>query len=214
MAGTLMGRSRAMPLLLRAIGALIVLGVVALLWGGDIQDALMAWKEGAGPVSFFLAMAVLPAIGVPITPFFVVAGATFGSLGGMLGSALAIAANLLLCFGLSRSALRPWLDRQLRRTPWDLPDLEGAPERALRFTVLMKLAPGVPVFVKHYAIALAGVPFRVYFGVLVPISLLYAGSFVVLGESLLSGDLGMGIAALAVLLVLAGGAAWWWRTRR
>lgn len=193
----------------------MVLGVALLFWQGDAQALLLGWRERAGPVPFFVAMAVLPLLGVPFTPFFVVAGATFGIGIGLVGTFAALALNLLLSFRIASSDLRPWLERLLRRTPWDLPDLEEDRRRALRFALLMKLAPGVPAFIKHYAIALAGVPFAVYFLVSLGISAPYVVSFVVLGESLLSRDIGPGIAALALLVLASIGAWWWWwRSRR
>ncbi len=60
---------------------LVGLGLAALvfaLWSAWDREAMTAWKEDAGPLPFFAAMALLPAVGIPMTPFFVMAGATFG----------------------------------------------------------------------------------------------------------------------------------------
>ena len=195
----------------RALGAatLLVLGV--LIWNAWDHQAFITWREEAGVVPFFLAMALLPALGVPITPFFIVAGATFGTFVGLTGSAIALSANLLLCYWIARSGLRPWLTRLLARTRYDIPDFEEG-KGALRFTLLVKLAPGVPIFIKHYLLGLAGVPFWIYFAVSGAITGLYAGAFVVLGDSLLEHDLGTSAMALAVLLVIAL-AIYLWRRR-
>lgn len=186
----------------RALGAATLLVLAVLIWNAWDHQAFIAWREEAGVVPFFLAMALLPALGVPITPFFIVAGATFGTFVGLTGSAIALSANLLLCYWIARSGLRPWLTRLLARTRYDIPDFEEG-KGALRFTLLVKLAPGVPIFIKHYLLGLAGVPFWIYFAVSGAITGLYAGAFVVLGDSLLEHDLGTSAMALAALVAIA-----------
>lgn len=196
---------------LRVLGASALLGLAALIWHAWDHQAFIAWREEAGVLPFFLAMAILPALGVPITPFFIVAGATFGVPIGLAGSAIALSANLVLCYWIARSGLRPWLARLLARTRYRIPDFQQG-EGALRFALLVKLAPGVPVFIKHYLLGMAGVPFAIYFGVSALITGLYGGAFVVLGESLLEHDVGGSAAALVVLGVVAV-AIYLWRRR-
>ena len=195
----------------RALGAVTLLVLAVLIWNAWDHQAFITWREEAGVVPFFLAMALLPALGVPITPFFIVAGATFGTFVGLIGSAIALSANLLLCYWIARSGLRPWLTRLLARTRYDIPDFEGG-QGALRFTLLVKLAPGVPIFIKHYLLGMAGVPFWIYFAVSGAITGLYAGAFVVLGDSLLEHDLSTSAMALAVLVAVAL-AIYLWRRR-
>lgn len=195
----------------RALGAVTLLVLAVLIWNAWDYQAFIAWREEAGVVPFFLAMALLPALGVPITPFFIVAGATFGTYVGLAGSAVALSTNLVLCYWIARSGLRPWLARLLARTRYDIPDFEKE-QGALRFALLVKLAPGVPIFIKHYLLGMAGVPFWIYFGVSGLITGIYAVAFVVLGESLLDHDLGSGAVALAVLAA-AGVAIYLWRRR-
>jgi uncharacterized membrane protein YdjX (TVP38/TMEM64 family) len=77
----------------------------------------------------------------------------------------------------------------------------------------MKLAPGVPLAVKHFVIALAGVPFATYFVVSFAITGVYAAAFIVLGESLSEHDIVKAGVAGAVLLVLGITVAWWRRRR-
>lgn len=196
---------------LRVLGAGALLALAMLLWNAWDHQAFIAWREEAGVLPFFLAMAILPALGVPITPFFIVAGATFGVLIGLAGTAIALSTNLVLCYWIARSGLRPWLGRLLARTRYRIPDFKKG-EGALRFALLVKLAPGVPIFIKHYLLGMAGVPFWIYFGVSALITGIYAGAFVVLGESLLEHDLGTSAAAIAVLGLVAL-AIYLWRRR-
>lgn len=188
-------------------------GMVYLLWEAWDHEAFLRWKEEAGPVPFFAAMAVLPAIGFPVTPFFILAGATFGVAVGLGGSLLALLANFSLCFWLARSGLRPGISRLLERFGVDLPDFEERQERALRFVLMVKFTPGVPAFAKNYLLGVTGVPFGMYLWVSMLVTGVYAAAFVVLGESVLEHDAGRAGAAVGVVVV-AGLVIWWLRRRR
>lgn len=199
-------------LLKRVLAVVAIIGLVVLLWVVWDQEAVMHWMGSAGPVPFFAAMVVLPALGAPLTPFFVVAGATFGAFLGAAGSLIALALNLMLCYRLARGRFRPRLESLLRRFDYDLPDFEASGKSALRFTLLVKFAPGIPGFVKHYGLGVAGVPFALYLSSAMLISGAYGLLLVVLGESLVEHELEMGAGAVAMVLV-SGGGLWWWRKR-
>lgn len=191
--------------------------VVYILWGIWDYAALMRWMERARPVPFFAAMAVLPALGLPFTPFFLIAGATFGVEVGLIGTAIALAANLTFCYHVGRGRLRRRLVSVLERFDYELPDFDiGTGEqtvwRTVRFTALIKLAPGVPGFVKNYGLGAARVPFVIFFTVSMLISGAYAAALIVLGESLFEHELGRGTIAVVVAAVLA--LVLWWALRR
>lgn len=192
-------------------GGLLAALLAAFLWTYWDLDSFQDWKQRAHPVVFFSLMAVLPAFGFPVTPFYVLAGLTYGIPVGLTGTWLAIATNLALCFWVARSGLRPAIRRWITRSGFTLP--EARRDQDLRFTLLVRLTPGIPSCVKSYLLALAGVSFRVYF----PFSVAIAGSFatalVVLGESVLDFDPWEAGAAMLVLLLLAGAVAWWRRRR-
>lgn len=191
--------------------AAVLLAAGVLLWGWQRWDAeaFQAWLQKAGPVPFFLALAVLPAAGVPTTPFYILAGATFGVTAGLAGSAASLAVNLLLCHWIVHSGMRRWLQRWLERSGRTLPVLQEG--KAVKFTLLVKLAPGVPAFAKTYLLVLAGVPFRIYFWLSFAVTMAYAATFVVLGESVWERDfrqLGWAAGTLAALGLLV------WAARR
>jgi uncharacterized membrane protein YdjX (TVP38/TMEM64 family) len=209
-AGFVPARMTWLKRILWVLGVALLALVAWSVW--DHRDALMGWKEEAGPVKFFAAMAVLPALGVPITPLFVLAGATFGVGPGLLGSGVALGLNLILCYGIARSALRPWLESLLGRFEYELPDFKEREGGALRFTLLVKFAPGAPAVAKNYLLGLTGVPFPLYFGASMLITGVYAVLCVVVGGSLFEHDVGRVLLAAAIVAVLGGG-LWWWRKR-
>jgi uncharacterized membrane protein YdjX (TVP38/TMEM64 family) len=201
-----------MKWLKRVLGVLGLAVLAAVTWWAWDRGVMTGWKEEAGPVTFFGAMAVLPAIGMPITPFLVLAGATFGVGPGLLGSALALGVNLTLCYAIARSALRPWLESLLRRFEYELPDFEQREGGALRFTLLVKFAPGAPAVAKNYLLGLTGVPFALYFIASMLITGAYAALCVILGGSLFEHDIGRLLIVGGVAVVLCA-ALWWWRKR-
>ena len=83
----------------------------------------------------------------------------------------------------------------------------------MRFALLVKLAPGVPAFVKNYALGLAGVPFGLYFGLSMAITGVYAAALVVLGESVFDHNPRADDIAVAIVVVLGLG-VWWLRRRQ
>lgn len=196
----------------RILSLIVVVELAILVWLLWDQEAIMAWFGRAGPLPFFAAMAFLPALGAPITPFFVVAGATFGVTVGIAGSMLALLLNLVVCYWLARTRLRGQVEKLLRRFDFEVPNFESR-KSALRFTLLVKVAPGIPGFVKHYGLGAAGVPFGIYLAVAMLVTGGYGLLLIVLGGSLMDHDLDrlLVVAGVAALLVLG---VWWWHRRQ
>lgn len=150
---------RASPL--RAALGVLTLGVIAgAVWFSTDRQAVAEWREEAGPIPFFIALSILPALGFPTTPFFILAGALYGVWIGLLGSGLAIGVSLVLCYWISHSKLRPWMVKRLAKTKYRIPEFSEAGSGAVRFALLLRFAPGIPTFLKNYILGLAGVPFR------------------------------------------------------
>lgn len=199
------------PWLVILAGIALVLVILVAGWFAWNRDAVLAWKEQASPLAFFTIMALLPAIGAPLTPFYIVAGATFGLWKGLFGSAIALVINLSLAYFAARHSTGGWLRRGLLRLGYELPDFDRDSARPFRFTLVVKLTPGLPLFLKNYLLGLSGVPFGTYLGVSMLVSALYAVPLMALGDSLFKHE-----QARVWIFVLAGIAAivWWWRRRK
>jgi uncharacterized membrane protein YdjX (TVP38/TMEM64 family) len=198
----------------RAGIALLVAGLAYVMIAIWDRDALVRWMSGLSPVPFFLAMAVLPAVGAPLSPFLVVAGATFGIGLGLIGSIAAIAINLCLGYAIVHSKLRPRIEALFARFDYAIPDFTAGGRRAWRFAAAVKLAPALPSFAKMYVLAVTSVPFAIYFIVSLAISSAFAVAWIALGDSLLAHDVNHAAVAAVVIVVLAILAARWWRRRR
>lgn len=181
---------------------LVLLAGIAIYFIGIDWDLhqILAWIRDLGPIPFFLALALLPAVGFPTTPFFLVAGAAFGLGIGIVGSIVSQALNLVLCYWLATRYLHGFLERVIARTKYRIPQVRE--ENRLKVTLLIKITPGPPNFLKNYILGLAGIPFGMYFLVSLPASAGYGVAVIVLGDSLLDGNIGQGVVAVCILVSL------------
>ena len=204
-----LGRWKKPHALLVIGGAVLVAGVGLLIWKTGLLAGLSAAitvLRGAGPVVFFLGMALLPAIGFPMFAFTVAAGPVFGptlGTGWVIGcSLLAVVANLLLTHWLANRALRPFVSRLLARFEFNLPD--QAAENAWLVTMIVRLTPGPPFWVQSYLLGVIGVPLLPY----VAVSTLIMGGYIVAlvfgGEAIAGGNGQMALVAVGALAMFAG----------
>lgn len=204
-----MSTSRALRWVLGAVVVAAIAYLVLAIWD---HAAVIEWMERARPLPFFVAMALLPAVALPLTPFLLLAGATFGTGAALLGSLLAIAGNLTLCYAIGRRG-RSRLTPLIERVGYTLPDFDPANRRAgeaLRFATLFKLSP-LPNFVKNYGLGTANVPYGIALATTLVISGAYAIGLIVLGDSLFRHQLGEGTIALLALVAIAVLATRWAR---
>ena len=196
--------------IVKIVVVLVVLAVGAfLLTRGMDPSALVAQGmgliRGVGPGVFFVAMAVLPTVGVPISLFTITAGEAFApqlGLGGVIAVALlALAVNLALTYWVARYALRPVLTRLLKRYGYNVPRVTK--QNALAVTLVTRLAPGIPYAVQGYVLGIAEVPFGLYMIVSWLAQALWAVGFIVLGQGLLKGNFMVAAKGLGVIVVAA-----------
>ncbi len=201
------------------VGLLVKLGVgvaalavvaVLVLRGVDLRglvDRLFVMVREAGPLAFFGSMAVLPAFGFPISPYYLTAGEAFGAQLTMPGVLLAaLAANTLqfaFTFWLAHRALRPAVEWVLSHTKYRVPQVKS--ENEVTVSVLTRVTPGPPLFLQSYLLGLSGVRFRTYMWVSVLVQAVMGSAFIIFGKALMSGKGGM--ALLGVLVLVAALAA-------
>ena len=121
---------------LAVLGVIIATVAVFMLIGVDLKALLDQGIEiirGAGPVLFFTALAVLPAVGCPLTFFTLPAGSVFAPELGMplvlLLVCVSIAVNLAITYWLSRHLFRPWLIKLLVWLGYKLPKVAAKNHR-------------------------------------------------------------------------------------
>ncbi len=193
---------------------LVLAGIVAVFVAGAVlvvlRTGLMATLQAivltlreAGPGVFFVAMALLPAVGFPLMAFTLAAGPVFGptlGTGWVIGWSLtSVMVNLLLTYWLANRAFRPLATRLLAWFGFKLP--ENTSSGAWQLALIVRLTPGPPFWVQSYVLGLIRVPLVPY---LVVSMLVMAGFIIALvagGEAAFQGNGRLAIVAVSVLLI-------------
>jgi uncharacterized membrane protein YdjX (TVP38/TMEM64 family) len=195
-----------------SVGRIVYVGVAGVvivliglwLWrrAPGLEEVLDVLQQ-AGPVPFFGALVLLPLVGIPTTPFYLLAGPAFGFGVSLIGTTLALGLQQSIAYVLSRHWLHGVLERFVARTRYQVPEVK--PERWVRFTLLVRLAPGVPSWIKNYLVGLARVPFGIFLGISWPIAVGYAASLILLGDAAFSRSwrelIGVALLVMALLVL-------------
>jgi uncharacterized membrane protein YdjX (TVP38/TMEM64 family) len=207
-APTARSRNKGLLIKLAILGVILGAGAILLLRGVDLKAVLaqfLAWLRSVGPVGYFVAMAVLPAIGFPVLFFSLSAGPAFApqlGMGVVIACTVAsLVVNLALTYWLSRYAFRPLLEGIIKKLGYQLPQV--AAQDHLSLTVLLRITPGPPFFVQGYLLGLADVPFLTYMWVSCLISISYNIAVVLFGDSLTNGKGGLAFLAFSLLIAFS-----------
>lgn len=190
-------------------GCVFAAGLVLLVrfHGGALSHGMRRVLDpirAAGPWAYFSAMALLPAVGVPATPFAIGAAPAFAAelgSGGALAAALAaITANLALTYALARWVLGRRVQEALRRAGFELPAMDRGD--AVDAIVLVRVVPVMPFAVQSYLLGFARVPFGLYLGISCAVQWSTTAAFVILGAAALQGSAARTMAGISLLLAL------------
>jgi uncharacterized membrane protein YdjX (TVP38/TMEM64 family) len=193
-------------LVLAAALAVLVAGAVLVVLRTGLMATLQAivlTLREAGPGVFFVAMALLPAVGFPLMAFTLAAGPVFGptlGTGWVIGWSLtAVMVNLLLTYWLANRAFRPLATRLLAWFGFKLPD--SASGSAWQLALIVRLTPGPPFWVQSYLLGLIRVPLLPYLVVSMLVMTGFIVALVAGGEAAVQGNGRLAIAAISVLLI-------------
>lgn len=149
------------------------------------------------PVAFFSAMAILCVLPVPVSAFYLGGAALYGTGPTLVGITVALAVNVWLAQTLAARGLRPVATRVLSARGLRVPTLQQGDE--LLFTVLVRIAPGVPFFAQNLVLGLAEVDRLRSIAVALPVQLAFASGFILIGRSAFEGRLGTLVVAVGLI---------------
>jgi len=193
-----------------------VLVVVAVAWylaarPEDLSwDALVAFVRNLPMLWFISAFVILPMMGFPISAFLIICGVRFGFADGMAVSGAVIFFHKLAAFYLVRGWFRDWVSLRLKRAGYAIPAIRT--NRQTAFTLVFTSVRGLPYFAKIYLLALTDIPARIYFGVGVPVHILFCAFSVGVGAAVFQLDSTWTYVLVgASIAIIAGG--YWLRHR-
>lgn len=192
---------------LAVVGVFLAAATVMVLRGVDIRaliDQGLDVLRGAGPWTFFLAMALVPAAGIPMSLFTLTAAPAFAEelgLGTVVAMGLlAVAVNIAVTYWLSAKALRPLFARLLAWLGYKIPTVATGDMTDL--IVIVRVTPGLPFFAQSYLLGLANAPFGKYMMISCLISGVLNAAFIVFGDALLHGKGKMGVIIFMAIIFL------------
>jgi len=153
-----------------------------------------------GIISFYAAYIVLILIGVPSTPFYLLASAVFPLWQNLLFTALAISIHFIIAWWLSARILRQPFIRLLARRGIQVPSVTK--ENEWQVTFLIRFTPGLAMILKSYALGVAGVRLRVFMVVSFIGTYGFAAAFLTMGHSAMEGNTGLLLGGLALMVFL------------
>lgn len=188
----------------------VVLGLVALgvAWqlGVDLAMLKESWLRAEGflrqhPWWLFAALVILPGLPVPTSALLLLAGTVWKDqpLTACAICLSAIALNMTWTYGLAARPGRGLVEKMLATGSWQIPEMPLG--NHLRLILLLRLTPGLPLFVQNYLLGFLRVPFGLYLWVSMACSGLIACGVVLSGAGVAGGNFMPVITGLGLIVV-------------
>lgn len=168
----------------------------------EVREGIHAFLNAVPGPLYFLAFATLPAVGMPLTFFWLTAIPVLGGWHPVVGIVLAwtaMALNIVLSRVIAGSLFRPVIERLIRNRHLDIPKVR--PEGEWQMVLAVRLSP-VPFILQNYLLALGRSRWRHYLGLSVLVQAMIGLGVMLVGESILKGGLGYILLAVCLVLVL------------
>lgn len=155
------------------------------------------------PWALFLALVILPGLPIPTSVLLLTAGVVWREhpIVACLVCLLALSLNLTWTYWLAARPARHMVEKLLAATSIQIPELPRGDH--LKLILVMRLTPGIPLFLQNYLLGFLRAPFFLY----LPVSMLCTGvigiGVVLSGAGLADGKLKWAITGVS-LIVLGG----------
>ncbi len=189
-------RRSLLPTVLAGIGVLVLGGALA--WfsvrsgRNPVEDLalLMAQLEvwlGRIPLPLYLlAFAILPAIGVPLSPFYLTIATVAGGIPqGIVAAIVCISSNTALSYWMTVTFARHRVERLVARRGIQMPSITPANQRTV--TIILRASP-LPYIIQNFVLALGGVSFWLYLYWSVLVQGMIGAGMIMVGGSLFEGN--------------------------
>ncbi len=74
------------------------------------------------------------------------------------------------------------------------------PENLIKFIILLRITPGIPIFLQNYVLGLLSVPYLTYMAISIPITSIFIVGFVLTGGAVFEGNIGVAFLGFTVLV--------------
>lgn len=198
---------------LAGVGLVLGLGALVLAWrmGVDLAMLKEGWLRAEAflrerPWWLFGALVILPGLPVPTSALLLLAGTVWRDrpVAACAICLLAIALNMTWTYWAAARPGRGLVEKLLASGTLRIPEMPHG--NHLRFILLLRLTPGLPLFVQNYLLGFFRVPFRLYLPVSMACSGLIACGVVLSGAGVAGGNFmpvitGVGLIVVGLLVV-------------
>ena len=194
------------------LGILVGFGLLAI-WQGtplSMEEGLLLFERTLDwlrerPLLLFSATAVLPGLGLPVSPFLIALGAVgiprYGIIPTCIGAFVAIVLCMIWNYWLASSLFRRFFGRLVASKQHLIP--RGDTGNFLVFAILFRITPGVPLVVQNYTLGFMRMPFGKYLLVSAATHVVYTPAYVISGGALIEGNWGLLLIAVVVIVLVA-----------
>ncbi len=190
------------------VGLVLGAGLVLLAWRMGVDWAMLrnGWLAAEGflrdrPWWLFAALVVLPGFPVPMSALLLLTGTMWrdrpAAACGIALSALAL--NMCWTYWLAAGPGRRLVELLLAKSTLRIPKLPK--DNHLRAVLLVRLTPGLPLFVQNYVLGFLHVPFGLYLTVSMACSGLIASGVVLSGAGVAGGNFMPAITGVGLIVV-------------
>jgi uncharacterized membrane protein YdjX (TVP38/TMEM64 family) len=194
--------------MLAGAGMLMGLGALFVAWqmGVDLKMVRETWSKSeqflrANPWWLFGALVILPGLPVPTSALLVLAGTVWRDrpLMACVICLVAIALNMTWTYWLAARPARGTVEKLLARGMLRIPQLPR--NNQMKALLLLRLTPGIPLFVQNYLLGFFRVPFRLYLPVSMACSGLISCGVVLSGAGVAGGNFMPALTGVALIVV-------------
>lgn len=201
-----------------AIAALVFIAIVLLwaffIWQEEIFALLKSfsvWLKGelsllnkAPLILFPIAILILPIVGLPVSPVYLVAGGRPENIWlVILLCFLGVVLNMALGYFIAKwfaGFIRPKIEARGIKVP------EVPRDEQCDIIFLVRMIPGNPLTVQNYLLGLANVEFKRYMLVSMPVQFFQVAGYIYFSDGIINGDAAnffLGVSLLCVIAIIA-----------
>lgn len=170
---------------------------------GAWRVASVEWLRRVPLAVYLLAFVVLPAVGMPLTLFYLTVGALGSNVWMSLGLAwLCVLGNMALCYLLTRGVLKPVIEGLVHRRGMVIPKIP--PRAEWKFIVMLRASP-LPWVFQNYILALAGARFLPYMILSILVQGPIGAGMILVGDSLFAGNARFALIGIFIFFAVSFG---------
>ena len=164
-------------------------------------EELFAYLQSS-PLIFYIALAILPSLGAPMSVFYLTAPAMHDDsfMLPLIGCSIALLSNSSIGFWLAKGIGRPIAIKLMAKLGYKVPEIPK--DQEARAVLLLRITPGLPYCIQNVILGLAGIGYWKYILVSWLVGICWIIAFLTLGKSIMEGNAPLIIFGVSLFVAL------------